>query len=359
MIMSQNKTISKPKSPRYFFVDFVRFFSMIAIAHFHLHEATFFENAHHFEHGFLEVYIEPYSRFMAFSGFSIVLLSYFLIGLKGLSSKKLVQLVSVAGAGALLIFLIFGTSKLSSLEWDIYPFIGVSSLVIALLSQAPRLLYAIAFFGFAILFLPPEFWDFPSLQNSFYYNAVFGNYWIQGMGSWPLLPWLGVPTTSYALGYYLRSNPQVFSSLSKISYREICFWVVPILMGTYYWGAFFEVPIGPDFYKFVHRMPRLPLFSHLVVVVFLMRLGLVHAINKRIEEIPSLRWISRLYLNRKFFLFYIVSWAYIGIFASFEPFYTQNPPSFDLVVFGPFPLTEMTCSGLFKILNKIRGPRAH
>lgn len=325
---------------------------MVAILHFHIHESTFYINNHHLKHGYIENYLEPYSRFMAFSGYTIVMVSYFLIGLKGLSKAKLYQLLIVSLFGALFVFLNFATSGLEALEWDIYPFVAASSLVIAALTKRPLLLYALSFVGGVLMLLPPHTWDFPNLQTQFYYNALFGDYVSEGKGSWPLIPWLGLPLAAYSCGHILRQSQKVRRLLERIKPLELLLWSFILICCSPYWGHFFEIPVGPGFYKFAHTMGRVPLFAHLIPVIFCIRIGFLKSMNEAVARNRYLNWVSRLYLNRRFFLYYLISWGLIGIFSSFEDFYLQHPGSFDWVFFGLFPLCELCCSVTEKALSR-------
>lgn len=354
--MVSQKETNSPGRERFFTVDLIRLLSMIAIAHFHIHEATFFSNQHHIEtHGFFELPLEHYSRFMAFSGFSIILISFFLIGLFGMSPKKLKQLILIAIVGSLTLFVIYFEENSPLLEWDIYSFIAVSSVFIAIVKRSTWLLYGTAIVGTFLISLPPDVWDFPSLYESWFYGPVFGRYFALGGGSWPLLPWLGLPVSAFAMGRWIKNHPLWRSRLQFIDKKEILSWIALILFLSPWLGAFHPVPIGPDFYQFVQKVPRLSWLAHIILVIFGLRLGFVSKINDAAKSRAWLHWISKLYLNRLFFFFYIVNWVLIGFFANFEAFYIQHYPVFDVVVFALFPLTEWVCHSLIMAFKGITG----
>ncbi len=353
-MVSHNETKILSKE-RYFSVDLIRLLSMVAIAHFHLHEATFYTNEHHTSHAFFEWPLEPFSRFMAFSGFTIVFLSYFLIGLKGLTAKKMKQLLIVAFIGTLLIVGVFFDGEVLLLEWDIYPFIATASLLIFLLSRIPYALFVGSIGSVIMIALPPQTWVFPQWQNQWFYGPLFGNYHLVGEGSWPLIPWMGLPILAFSLGRFLRRHPEKQDTLKSIGRIEILFWGLALVASSFYWGAFYHVQVGSDFYKFVQNVPRIPWLAHMIFVFLSIRLGFVQPINLWAQKTPSVAWISKLYLNQRFFFFYIVNWFLIGLFSNFENFYMDYWPIFDLVVFGLFPLTEFLCHCLTKGYREVLG----
>ncbi len=359
-MMPQNETFSDRESsssrPRLFFVDVLRLLSMIAIAHFHIHEATFYSNQHHLlNHGFLELPLEHYSRFMAFSGFTIVFVSYFLIGWIGLSIQKLKQLLSVVVLGIFTLFIVYFEESHLALEWDIYHFIGVASLCLAVLTRIPLGLLVGSLVSVVLIALPPETWIFPSLQDRWFYSGVFGSYHLHGGGSWPLVPWVGLPIIGFSLGKMLRLHPHWEKYLYRIHPFEVGLWTLSFLVSLPFLGAYYPVPIGPDFYQFVQNVDRPAWVAHMLFVLFFIRLGFVQSLNQWALSRPALAWISNLYLNRRFFFFYIVSWILIGIFSNFEAFYINHWPVFDWVVFGLFPLTEFVCHCLLKASREILG----
>ena len=342
---------------RLFFVDLIRLLSMLAIMNFHLHEATFYINYHegHPSHSLLEWPFVHYARFFAFSGFSILIISYFLMGWIGLSKEKIKKLILVSGVGTLLLFLVFYEANGSQLEWDIYPFIAISTLVVASLAPFPKTLLACSLLAFALLALPPDWWVFPELHHHFFYNALFGDFRTPGGGSWPLIPWLGLPLISFALGQWLHQHQLWQKRLHHLSWREGGLWIMALALCSSFWGSFYSTPAGSEFYQFVQSQARLDLLAHLMIVFFCIRLGWVRPVNRWAQATKGVAWISKLFVNQKFFLFYLVNWGLIGLFSLGEETYYSYPLLFDLVLFGLWPLTEIICYGIIRIRKQIDG----
>lgn len=359
LIMSHFKTNSidpKRNSERLFFVDLIRLLSMIAIIHFHVFEAFFYSDIRALiHHSYFETRLEDYSRFMAFSGFSIVIISYFMIGLKGLSPKKVKRLLVVSAVGIVTLFLVYFEDGFSSFEWDIYPFIGVSSLVLFFLSFSSRALKIASLISMGLLSIPQSWLYFPSIESYFFYNSIFGDFIRPGKGSWALIPWIGLPILFYTIGRQIRIHKSFRIRLTILPRIELLIWLFLLSLCATQWGSFYKVPIGPGFYQFVHSINRLEIFCHLMIVFFFLRLGFVKEINAWAAKNGWVSWVSKLYLNKKFFLFYIVQWGLIGFFSQFTETYHQYPRLvFDLVLLLIFPLSELACWALLNFTKEIQ-----
>lgn len=352
--MIRMETIDNPtQTKRYYLLDLIRFFSMIAITEFHSLEAFFYSNEsavnrdHFFEWGLFY-----FSRFISFSGFTIIMLSFFLIGLKGLSKQKLKKLGFICFIGSTILFFVYQESGWQ-FEWDIYSFIAAGSLILALVARNHKILWLASALSVILLALPSSFYDFPQFQNHWLYNPLVGNYYLEGAGGWPLLPWVGLIILFYHAGSLIRKRPKLKIKLPTISNAELLFWFVILAFASPQLGAFFDVPVGPDFAKFVNQMDRIDQWSHFIFVIFFMRLAFVEKVNLWLSKRRSVRFISNLHLNRRFFMFYILQWFLIGLASEYSQQFLANKYLYDLWLISAIPLTEVTCTLFLKVSKKL------
>lgn len=328
------------KQMRLYSIDFLRLLSMVAIAHFHTHEFFFYNDQHLLRNqSFFNTLLEPYSRVMSFSGFSIVVLSFFLLGYQGLDQQKWKKLILICLVGFVVI-LIAGFDQSFYVEWDIYCYILSSVLILRILSWRRWVLKFSALVSLLALCLPREIYLSIPGKDLFFYNALFGDYETLGAGSWPLIPWVGLPILFYYIGLWCRENRSRLDSLHKF---EPVFWFILALLTIPQLGGYYLVPIGPNFYNYTFNRGTLFLWSHIFWLIFLVRLSFIAKFNHYFLNNPYTGWISKLELNKSFFLFYIVHLLVISLFSNLADYFLSHPMWIDVFLLGLFPLTEILC----------------
>ncbi|MCJ8276411.1 MAG: hypothetical protein MJK18_06195, partial [Bdellovibrionales bacterium] len=279
------------------------------------------------------------SRFMSFSGFTIIILSFFLMGLKGLSSQKAKRLFMACAVGIVVLILASYEGEFY-LEWDIYSYVIASVVSVLLLARHRLLLAGSALTFFVLLLLPRSFFLNLPFHLGLFQNPLLGDYNSLGAGSWPLIPWLGVAVVPYYVGTWFSKHRGDLKTMDLI---EKLVWAMGLLMSIPQLGAYYQVPIGPNFYNFVFNCGTLNFWSHLIWVFFFMRLSFVESVNQSLNQNNLISWVSRLQLNQRFFLFYLVQLGLIGLFSQASEFFLQNPFAIDVYLLAFIPIAELIC----------------
>jgi hypothetical protein len=134
-------------------------------------------------------------------------------------------------------------SYYETLEWDIYPFILCSYLLVVFLDRWQRFANVYILLSILILIIPEHF--FSILQLPYLLRgALIGNCSIGLAGAWPLLPWAFLPVLGYFLGSQVKDN-------HRMGLKEVSFWVPTLAIGATQFGAFRDVLVGPQFYCYI------------------------------------------------------------------------------------------------------------
>jgi hypothetical protein len=276
-------------------VDVVRILFVCAILVFHLTEATFYTDESPIApHSLLVHGIHSYARYLSFSGFGIVAVSFFMMGTrKSIVSKKTLFL-TISG----ILLLTFSSSLTEDdiiFEWDIYEYLIVALLSLQLFRYEK--LGNIAMLAGAAMLALPQVW-FSNLSPSFLFGGVKNDGSCVG---WALFPWIGLTWFSFGWGKLFSRN-LIAPSPSK---REWVLWTLLLLAAAPLWGKYYEVPIGPSFSCFMFSKPAL-FFSHMIPVFLALRLFKFQPLNALLLKVPGLPWISDLSWNRYFGLTYLL-----------------------------------------------------
>lgn len=333
-----------PKSQnRYYGLDVVRFLSMVAIVQFHMLESFFYQDQEMFTRAqSWQVWLHPYSRVLAFSGFTIIALSSFLIGWHVLSTKKWSRLLLLMWAGLFCIAsLEAGKGQWFYFEWDIYPYLLVTFTVIFLLQSYRKLFGVLAVISFVLLFLPVWDWAHSWSLHGLLRDATFGDCTVSGKGGWALIPWAGMAIFFFELGRWCRESNTIKAFLAKGARWEIPVWTVGLLASIPSLGAYYLVPLGPGFSCFVMRKPPIVLWAHLIWIIFFCRLSFLTVANIRLEKNPFVRLISRSYWSRHFGLCYALQFLWLEIGYPYVPYFEHHPHALDLFFLSIMPATEI------------------
>ncbi len=338
-------------SQRFIGIDILRLFSIVAIVHFHAHETTFFLD--HLAPGLtysLNAVLEHYSRFMAFSGFTIIVLTFFLTGLSNSSEKQTLKLLALLWLGFLALALVEAEAdQIFYFEWDIYPFLLVSFTVIFFLRHKPRFFLLVALLLTPLLFLPVWQWLEPTLSSDFLRAMLVGDCNKPGGGGWPILPWISLPVLFYSVGRHYTKSQHFRDFMSKLRPAEITIWVILLAFSIPWLGAFYPVPIGPGFNCFVHRRPSIELWSHLIWIIFFTRISLCSSINQWLGRQPWAIFIARMHWSRHFGVCYLLHFLWIACGTLLTPLFLKSPLAYDLMFISIFPATEFTSRIFFAI----------
>ncbi len=276
-----------PINQRLWGADVVRFFSFYAILFFHMTYALWARDGLNVVPVSIPLF-ETYARLFAFSGFSVLLVSFFLIGLKRKSQK-----------GPLAIWILCFAIAWSALAsdypniWDIYPFLLVTLGVLYLFKVANVPPLALVAVGAALTSIP--FWRLEEYLHlgSWLESVLWGACREFTLGDWPLLPWVGFPIFAFGLGRWAQQT-----GLKSWLKGEKCLWAIALPGSLFFLGSYFQTPLGDDFSCFVFRRPPIEFWAHQLWILFILRISFLFPM--------STSWFARRAVNRHFYLVYFL-----------------------------------------------------
>jgi hypothetical protein len=282
--------------------------------------------------------LESLARLFAFGGFAILFISFWLMGYR----KSLRERAPIY----VLIFLVFFGLWLvilprSEFSWDIYPFLLVAVSLIYVFDRLRIPPLAQLAFGAVLLSWP---WVKPtgSLETFTWTEAFFGICTEQRRSSdWPLLPWLGLPLFSHALGESVRQI-----RMEKWRRGESIFWLSGLIVAIPNLNKYYVTPLGSAFSCHAFQLPIINFWSHLFVVILLLRLSLL------VPAPPSwLGWVGQSPISQRFFIVYGAHYVWLWTLAQLiertpsakttqSPTPLLSPPLFFTLVVGTWLLIE-------------------
>lgn len=324
-------------------IDVLRLLAFASIAYLHSYQ-TFYEDVafqlanHPAWNGWFIRIVHFVPRALPFSGLTIVAIFAFLAGFRrtDLSLRRLYPLFAL---GILLLFLMY-----SDPEWDVYHYLVVTLLSLTWISKSRMFTYLFGALGLGLTFVP--FWEFLSVRPEWLAHALVGVCEPVPWGGWPLLPWIGIPWAFFAFGRLVALRPD----LGKLDLA----WPLPLLAGTFTWGALFPVPIDDGFYCFIFRQDPLTFWGHFVWIAFLIRLSAAPELQRRLEKLPFLPWISSLRINRSFGLAYLVQLLLLWLAKPVLLPLLGQRAGFYLLTFLLLPATELTTRQVAAVWKKFR-----
>jgi hypothetical protein len=288
-------------------LDLLRFFSYWAIVVFQAVLFYFYSP----EMPFLDIspilkFFDHYARTLAFSGFTIVLLSSFLVTYSRALSLKRARLFGVIALGWFVLSLFMNDG--AWLSWDVYSlyFAGLAFYMVL-----KRGHYLLGWLGFILLWIP--FWTFESWRGFLSVDAqhVFGLAPCVGreITEWPLLPWIGLVWVGSSLGSMARQQHAEGKGLMR--WPEGLLWIGMVMASVPQWGAYFHIRIGPYFSCDAFRQTPLVFWSHMIGPLLIMRLAFDPRVQRFLARQSLARSISSLAISRHFWLAYIVQYVYL------------------------------------------------
>lgn len=352
MNMSSNLTTQN----RYLGWDLVKFFSFIAIIIFHFQWIVWYtydvpEYILNYWYGAaLRIPTEFYARLLSFSGFTIV----FMAGLnQGQTAKNLAYnrnlFLFLLMGWIVFSLLIFGVDNFH-LAWDVYPLLFVGLLSANVLQGSSELnRRMIGIFGFIMLFVP--FWVFESnFADQFELQHILVGNCEKDFADWPVLPWIGLIWFGYFCGGELRRLRQSNKYFFKLKKLELTVWLILLGLSTHYFGAFYNVNLGEGFACAIFRFPWFIFWSHFIWPIFALRISLDLRVQKFIQSRKILMWIVSLRMVRKFWLAYIIHFAYIQLLGLIIDIVQPDHSS---IGFSVLALVYVTLFPLIEVMTRI------
>ncbi len=320
-------------------INILKIASLIAIMCFHANEFVFYQD--HYPLGDV-TYVYPllakFARLIPFSGQSLITIIFFLWGYREVSLRKLWKTIPILLLGQLVLMAAFfeeGRSFWSFWEWDIYSFLCVAILSLGVLSRCSFKVLI----GMNLFFIIATLTPFPSFLNFFGNNiwqAIFlGNCEQGGTGAWPLYPWLGLTAFGYAWGKWVRFSDCTINSLEK------WVWFLPLAWTPFYWGGFYQTPIGPGFYCFMFYHPPHEFWAHFLWIPFIFSLAKSSWIQEKLDEMKWVKFLSSLEWSRSLGLCYLLEIILLGLAGVWSDNFLESPWLFDLFFLFLFPMVEV------------------
>jgi len=303
---------SRPKE-RLIALDLLRFFSYWAIVVFQAVLFYFYTP----EMPFLDVspilkFFDHYARFLAFSGFTIVLLSSFLITYSRDLSFARARLFGAIALGWFVLSLFMSDG--AWLSWDVYSLYFAGLAFYMLFKRGHFILGCL---GLGLLWIP--FWSFDSWRQFLSVDAqhVFGLAPCAGreITEWPLLPWIGLVWVGSSLGSLARTRRG--RENGYVRWPEGLVWGGLLLASMPQWGAYFNIRIGPYFSCDAFRQTPATFWSHMIGPLLIMRLAFDPRVQRFLARQSFARSISGLAISRHFWLAYIVQYVYVLLLIAF------------------------------------------
>lgn len=285
---------------------------------------------------------ELYSRALSFSGFVVILLSSFLIGMRSGKYAKSFWLPFFLFFGwGVFCFLTYVKEKEFSFEWDIYPLLAIGLFTGGFLLKQSKAV-RIFFTALSVLMLCIPFWKIGWFYTlPFYVGQIFVGQCPQDYADWPIFPWVGLMWLGM-LGGSLTQDA-VDKNFDFRFRKWEAFAAFGILFYLYQFrGAYYHTPLGNGWACHNFRQEPQAFWAHLLFWIALIRISLNPTVNTFLSKRRFVHFISNLAMNRHFFLAYLLHYIVLFAISGFLEA-EQNPTLFviDVITILEVPVTEL------------------
>ncbi|MGE4133331.1 MAG: hypothetical protein AB7F86_16935 [Bdellovibrionales bacterium] len=322
-------------SERWLGFDVIRWMAFYAILIFHVSYALWAPaglNARPVN-SFWILWLEWPARVFAFGGFVVLSISFFLYGVHGSRKSKWLAPMIVALGGVWIVL-----ASEPPFYWDIYGFLTASLAVITLAKVLKLPATGMTWIGFVILSVP--FWEAaPLIHVAPWLKAALVGYCSDGIsaGEWPLLPWIGLPIFSFGLGRMTATM-----DLNVWRKKEIWAWLPLLALGLPGLGRYYFTPLGADYGCFAFRQSPYVFWSHMIWMIFTLRLSLLGPLKRFLQRRRWARWMSASPINRYFIFVYFAHYLVIVALARLATHFQveHSPLTFMAIVLFLFAALE-------------------
>lgn len=300
-----------PADERLILIDLVRWFSFYAIVVYHLTSALWSRyglTAIPFRGAWLWP-LESFGRALAFSGFTVLFLSFFLMGMRGRRSRKARSLPLILAGFMVLWWL---TAADYPYLWDIYPFLLCAWAATVLTRRWPA--HWLMVISAAGLSLP--LWRLEGLFPAGLATVITGACGTRAdLGDWPLLPWVLWPVFAHSAGRFAASRSDGWAALHR---GETLVWVAMLAASAPFLGGYYATPLGEEFGCFVFRQSATVFWAHMIWIFAAVRCAFLKAVQRPLSARPWARALSDSPVNRGFFIVYfshfpaVTAYAYLA-----------------------------------------------
>ena len=338
----------KSSTPHLHLLNVLKICALIAIQVFHTCEFLYFEDDFHMGGStFIDFMLTYFSRFFTLGGQILVAIIFFLFGMHEKPRTFLFRVVGFCLLGQLILLSIFQT-----LEWDIYGFLFLTVLILALIPIRFRSSRYLLLPCALICAVPVTHWQelFPAGE---FYDLLTGRFSMHHSAAWAPLPWSAFALLFVGLGAVTQKHIGRMSIWHKwefLLWGILLGWTIPWL------GEYYATPIGPRYYDFSFNKPSWIFWANFLPFVFWMRLSLLSRVQLWASSNIFFRWLSGLMWNRKVGVIYIVALVYLGIGSSFSDELRATPIFLDLFLFCLMPVCEVVVRFFTARLSGVRLP---
>lgn len=323
-------------------LDLIRLLSFSVILTFQTGLIYFWEPTYVYaQYSQIQHWAEIICRSFAFSGFSIVFLSAFLLGYAHARPG------SERRTTAFFVVLLFGWVYLSYLVnsgffivWDVFGLFLLAMVLLTILKRrGPIWIRVAAIGGFVLLWIPV--WQFSSAFAHWpaLWREIVGVAACEGkaISEWPLLPWAGLVSFGYGLGCELEWRVQKHGRQSlPLTWPEALVWLAILGLSIPQWGPYFRVRLGAYFSCDAYRQPPLVFWSHFIWVLAALRLSVEPRVHGWLAQQRWAQSVSSLAISRKFWLAYALHYFYAHALCHIAVFFETYTPDlfarFELLV---------------------------
>ncbi len=352
------------KSARFLGWDIIRLVSFIPIVMYHLLEAVWGDHRDLFQpvmstDPLFWNFIYEFMRVLSFSGFSIFLLTFFLMGFSAERRKVNGPLIALLALGWIIFCWAYEGFSHLFIFWDVYPLIAVSLLFIQLVLRFTKIkeIY-FGLFGFILTLVP--FWEFSFFSTlSLRTQMVLVGNCEAGLSGWPVLPWMGLAIFAYSGGRWIKPYIKNTGDEAGLPFTkpERFIWPIVLLISVFFWGAYYQVNLDMlnVFDCLTYRQSPLEFWAHLIWIVFFIRLSLVPAVQRYLQA--NFKSVSQFATSKNFAFVYFYSFVVTSAIALPMSSRLQREPNlFTLYMVVNWIFIEITARFLLRFFD---GRKAH
>lgn len=337
-----------------YLLDLLKLGVLFSIQALHCWEFIFFDDAQVLnDRAFFFPHIaSPFARVFSQGGQILVSTIYLLFGLHGRSRQSLLRISLFALLGQVVLTLIFMSESgfFSGLEWDIYIFLALNNVLLALIPEERRSWWIFSFAGFlGLCFSPPLLQA--ALPDGPFWDVLVGRYTPTNSGAWAPLPWCAIPLLFLSLGAKLRERPDLGRQWLP---WEFALWGLALLGALPGLGHYYDTPVGPHYYQYNFSSPQLLFWANFVPVLLWLRLSLLDRVQAWLAAKPWMRLLSRSQWVRRLGVTYLVAVIYVGLGSQFEEQFYLHPFWMDAFFVSIFLVAETVPRALVFSFDRAR-----
>jgi hypothetical protein len=332
---TQSITHSKDSSKsRFVLIDLIRIISILPIVPFHLSEfgdglyqsSLLDSHLNHFlTYGF--------GQYIPFSGHTVVMLSFFLLGYGLLNRKKAFNVLAGCLIGYVVLYFSYFDGPSNIFYWDVYTFLMSSVLLSLIFLRLPMgwlwaLVLGMATSSPGIIHLNYEFLG--GICNQ------------EVQSSWPLMPWGFYAAFMCCLGQKIKtgkSQSLINLQMQMVKYSK---WLIGLFILVAPFGLADVLKADPDAHLYC-LFQSFSFFEKYYLIAMLTFI-FIYSIQENTNTLWNRTWLRHLgksAWNKNFFLAYLLQLVLIGIATSYGDVFLNTPLKYDITLAGIFLSVEL------------------